>query len=301
MKKTGGEAMIEIKRLKDCTIEEGVAAWNTGFKGYYFDATTTADKFVTRLANEGLSPNLSIVAFMDKKPIGIVKNGIREFNDKKLAWNGGTGVASELRKKGIGKMLMEATLSILSEEKVDYASLEAISDNVKAISLYEKMGYEIIDNLEYLGLNGHLDNKYSPVSLGNYKVERAVPQQIGVIPFYQGMNPWQTQWQSARDGEAIIVKDTDENSIGYAYYRRTFNAEGKHVNTVLYQLGAEPEHKNGEQITRYLIDEVFRSFTDDINRVVPNVPVSNSALTHSILKEIGFQSLTEQVYMIKKM
>ncbi|KOP71249.1 GNAT family N-acetyltransferase [Cytobacillus solani] len=293
--------MIEIKRLKDCTIEEGVEAWNTGFEGYYFDATTTADKFITRLVHEGLSPNLSIVAFMDKKPIGIVKNGIREFNGKKLAWNGGTGVALDLRKKGIGRMLMEETLSILNEEKVDYASLEAISENVKAISLYEKMGYEIVDHLEYLGLNGQLENNYSTISLNKYKIERAVPQQIGLIPFYKGMNPWQTQWQSARDGEAMIVKDSDENPIGYAYFRRTFNNEGKHINTVLYQCEVEPEQKDAEQITKSLINAVFRSFTDDINRVIPNLPIAQSGLTHSILKAIGFKSKTEQVYMIKKM
>ncbi|WP_102272891.1 GNAT family N-acetyltransferase [Cytobacillus massiliigabonensis] len=293
--------MIEIKRLKDCTIEEGVEAWNTGFEGYYFDAATTADKFLSRLVNEGLSPHLSIVAFMDNKPIGIVKNGIREFKGQKLAWNGGTGVALELRKKGIGKMLMEETLSILNEEKVDYASLEAISDNVKAISLYEKMGYEIIDNLEYLGLNGILANNHSDISIGDYKVERAVPMQAGAISFYKGMNPWQTQWQSAKDGEALIVKDANDNPIGYAYYRRTFNSEGKHINTVLFQCEAEPEHKDQEPITRYLINEVFSKFTEDINRVIPNIPIGKSKLTHSILKEMGFTSMTEQVYMMKKL
>lgn len=293
--------MIEIKRLKDCTIEEGVEAWNTGFEGYYFDATTTADKFLTRLVNEGLSPHLSIVAFMDKKPIGIVKNGIREFNGKKLAWNGGTGVALDLRKKGIGKMLMEATLSILREEKVDYASLEAISDNIKAISLYKKMGYEIVDHLEYLGLEGQMDKSYSAISLDKYKVERAVPQQIGSIPFYKGLNPWQTQWQSAKDGEAIIVTDSDGNPIGYVYFRRTFNSGGTHVNTVLFQCEADPEHKDREEITRYLINEVFSTFSDDINRVIPNMPIGESKLTHSILKEIGFQLKTKQVYMMKKM
>lgn len=293
--------MIEIKRLKDCTIEEGVEAWNTGFEGYYFDATTTADKFLTRLVNEGLSPHLSIVAFMDKKPIGIVKNGIREFNGKKLAWNGGTGVSLDLRKKGIGKMLMEATLSILREEKVDYASLEAISDNIKAISLYKKMGYEIVDHLEYLGLEGRMDKSYSAISLDKYKVERAVPQQIGSIPFYKGLNPWQTQWQSAKDGEAIIVKDSDGNPIGYVYFRRTYNSGGTHVNTVLFQCEADPEHKDREGITRYLINEVFSTFSDDINRVIPNMPIGESKLTHSILKEIGFQLKMKQVYMMKKM
>ena len=293
--------MIEIKRLVECTIEEGVEAWNTGFEGYYFDATTTADKFINRLVQEGLSPNLSIVAFKDKKPIGIVKNGIRECNGKKLAWNGGTGVALEFRNKGIGKILMEATLAILKEEKVDYATLEAISDNQKAIKLYEKMGYEVVDSLEYLSLKGAKVNNYLSDYAKNYKVERAVPQQIGNLSFYKGMNPWQTQWQSAKEGEAFIVKATSGSPIGYAYYRRVFDSEGKHINTVLYQCEAEPGREDAEGIIKCLLNEVFGTFTDDINRVIPNLPIGKSKTTHSILKEMGFEAITSQVYMIKEM
>ena len=32
---------------------EGVKAWNVGFEGYYFDATTTAENFVNRLVMGG--------------------------------------------------------------------------------------------------------------------------------------------------------------------------------------------------------------------------------------------------------
>jgi len=293
--------MIEIKRLVDCTIQEGVEAWNVGFEGYYFDATTTPEKFINRLVLEGLSPSLSIVAFQDNKPVGIVKNGIREFNGMKIAWNGGTGVALQLRSKGMGKLLMEATLSILEEEKVDLATLEAISDNKKAISLYEKMGYEIVDQLEYLGLNGSVESKKFNDYKNDYKIERAVPQQMANISFYKGMNPWQTQWQNAKDGEAIIIKDTSDVAIGYAYYRRAFNEEGKHVSTVLYQCEAEHGHEDAENIVKLLLNEVFDSFSDDINRVIPNLPIGKSKLTHTILKEIGFKPTTSQVYMIKQM
>ncbi|MBP2239501.1 GNAT superfamily N-acetyltransferase [Cytobacillus eiseniae] len=292
---------VEIKRLVDCTIAEGVEAWNIGFEGYFFDATTTAEKFISRLVQEGLSPHLSIVAFIDNKPIGIVKNGIREFNGKKLAWNGGTGVASELRNKGIGKILMDATLAILKDEQVDYATLEAISENEKAISLYEKLGYEIVDQLEYLSLKGKKENTYVSDHTGGYKVERAIPQQVGNLSFYKGMNPWQTQWQSAKEGEALIVKDSCGCPLGYAYYRKVYDTEDKHINTVLYQCEAEQGHEDTERIIKCLLHEVFGNLIDDINRVIPNLPIEKSKITYSILKEMGFDAITRQVYMIKKM
>jgi GNAT superfamily N-acetyltransferase len=289
--------MIEIKRLTDCTINEAVKAWNVGFEGYYFDATTTAESFVSRIVSEGLSPQLSIVAFKNNEPIGIVKNGVRTFNDIKIGWNGGTGVASKYRSLGVGQMLMEETISIYKEEGVQVATLEAISDNQKAIALYEKIGYEVIDQLEYLELKG-----VTPQALvsGSYQVERAIPQQINSIPFYKGMNPWQTHWQNARDGEAIIIKDTDGGNIGYAFYRRAFNADGVHVGTTLFQCEANPERKDTKMIIRFTLSQVFGSFSDDIRRLIPNLPLKASHETYSVLKELGFQPIAKQVLMSKK-
>lgn len=293
--------MIKIKRLVDCTIQEGVEAWNSGFEGYYFDATMTPEKFINRFTSEGLSPSLSIVAFQDHKPVGIVKNGIRVFNGKKIAWNGGTAVASQLRGKGIGKLLMEETLLILEKENVHLATLEAISENQHAISLYEKMGFEIIDELEYLSLNGPIETDKFVDYMDDITIERSVPQQVGHLPFYQGMHPWQTQWQSAKDGEALIIKDSTNAAIGYAYFRRGFDDKGKHISTVLYQCEAEPSHKNSKKLIKVLLHEVFGTFDDSINRVIPNMPIRKSEQTHTILKGIGFQHTAKQVYMMKKM
>lgn len=292
--------MLEIKRLSECSIDEAVTAWNVGFEGYYFDMTTTAENFVNRLVSEGLSPKLSIVAFADNKPIGIVKNGVRTFNGIKIAWNGGTGVAPEFRGKGIGKELMDKTLSIYKEEGVQVATLEAISENQQAILLYEKIGYKVIDQLEYLELTGVATN--SLPSKGDYLLERATTQQVNFIRFYKGMNPWQTQWQSAKDSEAIIVKDNlSGTEIGYAYFRRTFNQEGKHIGTVLFQCEANPNREDELNIIHFLLSQVFGTFSDDIRRVIPNLPVNGSHLTYSVLKELGFKSIANQVFMTKNL
>jgi GNAT superfamily N-acetyltransferase len=292
--------LIEIKRLTECTIDDSVTAWNEGFQGYYFDATTTPENFIKRMVLEDLSPTLSIIAFQDKQPIGIVLNGIREVDGRKVAWNGGTGVSQELRSKGVGKLLIEHTLSILKEEGVDFATLEAISDNQKAIALYEKMGYQVVDNLEYLELTGILTGSPPVLLAAEYTIEETVPQRIGSLPFYKGMNPWQTQWQSAKDGRAIVVKDRNGAAIGYAYYRQTFN-NGIHEATTLFQCEAEPGRTDAEKIVRTMLGKIYGTFNDEIKRVIPNIPVSKSEITYSVLKELGFKPIAKQVFMIKEM
>ncbi|WP_257152551.1 GNAT family N-acetyltransferase [Bacillus sp. AFS059628] len=253
------------------------------------------------MVNEDLSPLLSIVAFENNQPIGIVMSGVREVKGKKVSWNGGTGVAKEYRRKGVGKILMESTLSILKEEGVDIATLEAISDNTKAISLYKNKGYLVEDNVEYLNLNGKLGQNPIKDSNRKYTVERVAPQQVGQLLFYKAMNPWQTQWQSTKNGEVIIVKDDNDNEIGYAYYHRIFNPQGSHISTTLFQCEPKSDRRDAEEIIYFMLGQVFGNFNDDINRTVPNLPINKSERTYSVLKQIGFQTIAQQVYMIKKL
>ncbi|MCX8001964.1 MAG: GNAT family N-acetyltransferase [Anoxybacillus mongoliensis] len=290
--------MLQIKRLSECTLEEAVRAWNAGFEGYYFPIQLTIESFLYRLVGEGLSPSLSIIAFYHDEPIGIVLNGVREWKGTSMAWNGGTGVAPAFRKTGIGKALMEATLDVYQEAGIGLATLEAISENERAIGLYKKFGYEIVDELEYLQFQ-----KAMPRLLEDepFQVEITIPQQISHLSFYKGRHPWQTQWQSARDGEAIVVKDERGCDIGYAYYRRIFDATGKHEKTILFQCEASPERNDKEHILRLLLAKVFSNCPDEIVKVVANIPVTYSLTTYSLLKEIGFQTTVKQVWMQKRM
>lgn len=292
--------MISVKRLTECTIAESVQAWNVGFEGYYFDATTTAENFLKRMVQEDLSPDYSIVAFKDAQPVGIVLHGVRHIRGKKIAWNGGTGVASELRKMGIGRLLMEESLRILQEAGVTLATLEAISENHKAIALYEKMGYRVIDQLEHLSLNGaQLDKSLGVAKSEKYVIQYTVPQLVSYLPFYKDTNPWQTQWSSAKNGEAIIVRDVEGKELGYAYYRRVFNADGEHTRTILSQCEIHPECPEPEELLKWMLAHVFGSFTDEVQRVIPNLPLQLSKLTHSVLTELGFAPTAKQVYMVK--
>ncbi|PLS17262.1 N-acetyltransferase [Bacillus sp. M6-12] len=289
--------MTKIKRLEECTLQEAVKAWNSGFEGYYFDMTMSTDAFVNRLALEGLSPSLSLVAFIDDQPVGILLNGIRVINGKKFAWNGGTGVAPQYRKQGVARELMNVTLSLYQEEGVATASLEAIRDNAKAISLYESCGFSAVDSLEHLVLKGMLQESLFPKERGEYLIKEINVQHVANLPFYKAENPWQTQWRSAKDSEAILAFDGKGNEVGYAYFRKNVNEQGRHIGTTLFQCEADPLRMDAEGITRSLLGYVFEDFQGDISRIIPNLPVTSSKTTYSILKEIGFKSVASQVFM----
>jgi len=52
------------------------------------------------------------------------------------------GVFSEYRKRGIGKGLFEAVFQYMRENGVGTLNLEVREDNIPAISLYEKLGFD---------------------------------------------------------------------------------------------------------------------------------------------------------------
>ena len=52
------------------------------------------------------------------------------------------GVFSEYRKRGIGKGLFEAVFQYMRENGVGTLNLEVREDNIPAIRLYEKLGFE---------------------------------------------------------------------------------------------------------------------------------------------------------------
>jgi GNAT superfamily N-acetyltransferase len=293
--------MITIKRLSECTFDEATRAWNRGFEGYYFDATATVERFTHRLGAEGLSPSLSVVSFADGEPIGLVLSGVRIIDGRKVAWNGGTGVATEYRRQGVGRRMMEAALAVYREEGVDIATLEAFRQNEKAISLYRQLGYNIVDRLLFLQHTEAFSG--DPFAAGNqwdYTCKHTIPQDVRSLFYYHGMAPWQTQWAGIRDGEAVLVQEQSGETVGYALYKRTFDESGKLASIVLFQCEASPEREDGEAIVRFALSRVFAPFDQACRRTTFNFPASND-LVVNVLEQAGFLPSTEQVYMIRMM
>lgn len=292
--------MIEIRNLTTYTLEEGLAIWNQGFEGYFSDMNFTMERWISRFALEGLSPEASIVISVDGEAAGFVLSGIRMVNGKKVAWNGGTGVATKFRGQGLGTRLIEGALDVYRQQGVQIAVLEAMVQNERAIRLYEKMGYQTIDRVTFVSHRGTLSaDSFDAANLGGYTIHHGLPVEVAGLPFYQAMAPWQAQWQGIRDGESIILYDK-ERPIGYALFKRTFNDSGQVSAVALYQCEAEAEHRDQEEIIHTLLGLVYAPRELECMRYTVNLPISNPTRMDALTKA-GFTTLTEQVYMEREM
>ncbi|MFM1655607.1 GNAT family N-acetyltransferase [Brevibacillus sp. B_LB10_24] len=294
--------MITVKRLCDCSLSDITQAWNRGFEGYYFPVSMTVESLIGRLAAEGYTPSVSVVAFADGEPVGLAASGIRTINSQKVAWNGGTGVATEYRRQGVGRRLVEAALELYREEGVDVATLEAVSQNDRAIALYRQLGYEVTDRLVFWErTDGMSGAEFGDLAGSAYRIRRGIPQEAAALSYYRSDVPWQNQWQSVRDGEAVFVEDEAKEVIGYALYKRTLDETGEAASIVLRQCAARPGRQDEESIIRYALGHVFAPLQRACRRTTFNQPASQETVLR-ILAEAGFQSSgMEQVYMKRKM
>jgi GNAT superfamily N-acetyltransferase len=288
--------MFEIKRMSTCSFETAHEAWNAGFKGYFVDLTLPLDKFVQRLAYENISLEHSFIAFDQNRPVGFLLNAFRISRDKKIAWNGGTGVVPDMRGKGVGKALVAATIDVYKSESVDIAFLEAIQGNDSAIALYKNNGYEVFDELTNL----QTDNEVTFETGDNsYIVEEVHPAMVAVLDFYYERSAWQTQWQSLAStcGEATLVRDMDGSQVAYALFRKKVDDHGKLLSVALCQCELAAERDDGDAIISIILMKLFPP--GEYRRTTYNFRKSNRLVIAKLL-EAGFTTYIEQVHMMKK-
>lgn len=293
---------VELKRLSTCSLQTALDVWNEGFQGYFVDMTLSLDKFLARLSSEAISPELSLVALVQDKPVGFLLNGIRNDQGKRIAWNGGTGVVPSFRGRGVGRFLVNAAIDLYVSEAVDVATLEAISDNDVAIGLYKQCGYEIVDELTFLQSDDPSADCLSQTDSASYSVDSVAPAAVSSLSFYGDLSAWQSQWQSLAlsCGDALIVRDSAGAAVGYSLFRKKFDNEGNPSNIALYQCEVAPNRDDFENIATAMLRRVFFSEPGKYRRTTYNFRKSNKLVIDMLMKS-GFATFIEQVLMLRSM
>ncbi|HUT81408.1 MAG TPA: GNAT family N-acetyltransferase [Candidatus Bathyarchaeia archaeon] len=99
---------------------------------------------------KGLKTSLMLLGF--GPPYFMPKNTL--FIDK-------VGILKEHQRRGFGKVLLDFTFNKAKEEHMQFIQLDVITKNSKAISLYEKLGFKIINTSSiplseiFMGISSH--------------------------------------------------------------------------------------------------------------------------------------------------
>ncbi|NEW08256.1 GNAT family N-acetyltransferase [Paenibacillus sp. SYP-B3998] len=294
--------MITFHTFSELSLKDAVSLWNKGFEHYLIPITLTVDTFVQRTANEGISLDHSIVAFDEKTPIGFVANAFRTYQGQKIAWNGGTGIIPDYRGKGIGRLLIEQAISLYREQAVHVSTLEALSENERAIRLYENMGYQTKDRLlMFQTTDALLSNAFLPRSNHEdyFTLKKASPAELGFLPIYRNDRAWQTQWESLRSGELVLAYNKHSGEvIGYSLYRSIYNEQGELSTIILYQCEVDPSVSNAANIINEMLTEVYAPHRGACKRMTINLSSTNHLVIEA-LGRAGFTLQLEQVYMVQ--
>ena len=272
---------MKVKTVNACTLDDVLAVWNEGFSNYFVPISMNLSELLERVVQEEISLEHSFIVYDDLRPVGILLNAFRT-TSKRMAWNGGTAIVPDYRGKGVSTLLMKHTLEMYAEQNIDVAYLEAISENEKAISLYEKYGYTIEDELIFA--HGLLQQEECTLQM-----ELLLPEQFMHHPLLRDDVPWQCRPQSVNSGEVLLFHEGHESeAVGYVIMKRIF-ADNVLQKIALYQI----EATHADYLQQML--NALAAFNVPITTI--NVPKSNPVW--ALLPQ--FQINITQVHMKRTM
>ncbi|MEZ5427767.1 MAG: GNAT family N-acetyltransferase [Pyrinomonadaceae bacterium] len=226
---------IDYRYLSD---EDFVQLYQTSleaFSDYLVPVNLTQLQFKNHLAQNAVDLTRSVGAFFEEKLVGYTLNGFGLWEGKKTAYDAGTGVIPEFRKKGIGRAMFDFFLPHLRQHGIEQILLEVIEGNERAIRLYRKLGFEISRKLLFFEANRKID---LPLRKDFEVREIQNPDWNLLKTFWDGKTSWQFSPDSVERKllpKMILGAHFDGKCVGYG---------------VLYQLSGV--------VAQFAVDKRFR-------------------------------------------
>jgi ribosomal protein S18 acetylase RimI-like enzyme len=273
---------VEIHPLTNVDINELSALYNLSYQNYYVPIDLNIEQFQNKLKMEDIKLDYSIGATIDGKLVGFLLYGIRNYNDIKTAYIGGTGVCPDHRGKKITQQMLDFSFPKLKEANVNQIFLEVNTKNDFAINAYEACGFE-----KTRVLNSY---KGVPILVVNPLHEITTFEDLDLITsenFWDIKPTWKNDIQSMKNIiEDCLVNGIYEDGILVAY--KIINKK----NTRIYQFGVHHDYRN-----RYLASILF---SDLKNKQIKMINVDDREVsTNDFIQSLGLDLYDKQFEMKK--
>jgi ribosomal protein S18 acetylase RimI-like enzyme len=151
---------MEIKTLESASVAEITNTFNLAFSNYLISIFLTENDLRIKMTSENTIPGYSAGVFSEGMLVGFILIGI----DNNVAYNGGTGVIPEFRGQNLTRKMYDFLLPLLAEEGITSHLLEVITENAKAIPVYEKIGFTIVRTVAcFKGKINHAENHFADI------------------------------------------------------------------------------------------------------------------------------------------
>ncbi|PRX56452.1 GNAT family N-acetyltransferase [Flagellimonas meridianipacifica] len=132
---------MEIKSLVGIKHTDILNVFNESFSDYFVPFRLNEEQLKSKMIADQTDLELSVGVFHNQKLIAFILHGWDTIKNRKVVYNGGTGVIPSKRGNGLTKRMYLFSLPVLEKNGVDKIVLEVISQNIQAIKSYEKSGF----------------------------------------------------------------------------------------------------------------------------------------------------------------
>ena len=274
---------MELKTLDGIGTAEITKVFNSSFADYFIPFKLTPEQMETKMKADKVNLGLSVGAFDDGALAGFILHGLDSIGNKKLLYNGGTGVLPKARGQGLTQSMYRFILPYLMEKGIHKLQLEVISKNIQAIRSYEKSGFKISRELYcYTGkVNATRVNKKLVIkALDHYP--------WNVLDTFKDTQP---TWQNSNK----VLEGSNTNEILGAYLNTQLVGYAS-FNSLSSRLQQLAEHKNFRRkgIATTLVMELQEKYGNAMAAI--NVDTKDRGM-NAFLQQIGLNLHLTQLEM----
>jgi ribosomal protein S18 acetylase RimI-like enzyme len=212
--------MIQIKLLKGIHFDRIFKAFNAAFQDYEIQLDKA--ELQSMLERRGFLPDLSFAAFNDDEIVAFTLNGIGTFNGVETAYDTGTGTIKEIRGQGLASQRFEYSIPFLKKVNITQYLLEVLQHNTKAVSIYQKLGFEVRREFNYFVQTQNEISLKLNKTLPSYKIKPTELNQCESMSDFQDFHPsWQNSFKSiSRDtsGFKFIGAYQEDDLLGFCIF-----------------------------------------------------------------------------------
>ncbi len=194
--------------LYECFLE--------AFSDYQVDMQMSEAQFEHRVTRDRVDLAISAGAFDGQRMVGFYMNGRGLWQGKQTAYDAGTGVVPDYRRRGVAEELFEFLVPQLKECGITQYLLEVLTSNEGAVKLYRKKGFEEVRRLAVLRSNNGLN---SASEVDGVKIRRLEePDWVVFCAYWDGEPSWQNSIDAVervKNQSEIVGAFVDEHCIGY--------------------------------------------------------------------------------------
>ena len=144
---------IKYRTLTPSDMTQMHRCFNKAFEDYEMASQLNFPQFSQRMRERlNVDFSLSMGAFLNRQMIGFLFTTLGKYEEKKTAYNCGTGVVFEYRGMDITNKLYKLLIPLFKKKSIKQCVLEVMITNEAAIQAYKKIGFKVSRELACLRL-----------------------------------------------------------------------------------------------------------------------------------------------------